>query len=299
MPSPSSASASVRASHISRHEQYYLRGGDVKFLVDGVQFRLHSHFFERESDFFRNLLMGPTSPGHDEDRLDNGDYRLDDVTSDDFATFLWVFYNPVYHMDDRDQNDWVVILRLADKWGFNNIKELATRRLETKDMDEVVRVGYYQDYGVAPQYHIRHLAVLITRELPLTIEEGEKLGIKTAMRIARARETARAEKKDGLRTPTTATLDDDEMKNVVYSIFGFEQPPEPTPPKPEEGDATTKEQPEPGYHLPKANGAGPKGSAFRMARPSPHVDTSVNVLAAQASTPVSARPPTSFKRGGR
>jgi hypothetical protein len=179
-------------------------------------------------------------------------------------------------MDDRDQNDWVVILRLADKWGFDTIKELATRRLEIKEMDEVDRVGYYQNYGVAPQYHIRHLAVLIQRELPLTIEEGEKLGIRTAMRIARARETARAEKKDGLRTPTSATLDDDEMKNVVYSIFGFERPPEPTPAKPEEADAAAKEQPEQGYHLPKANGAGPKGSAFRMARPSPHVDTSVN-----------------------
>jgi hypothetical protein len=62
--------------------------------VDGVQFRVHSHFFERESEFFRNLLMGPTSPGYDEDRLDNGDYRLEDVESGDFATFLWVFYNP-------------------------------------------------------------------------------------------------------------------------------------------------------------------------------------------------------------
>jgi len=54
-------------------------------------FRLHRHFFERESDYFRNRMNPPTEG---EDGPDCPYTRIDDIKSDDFALFVWVWYNP-------------------------------------------------------------------------------------------------------------------------------------------------------------------------------------------------------------
>ena len=61
--------------------------------VENHFFRVHRHFFVRESEKFRKLFqktarvinyVGPTMHP----------LELDDVSSEEFARFLWVFYNP-------------------------------------------------------------------------------------------------------------------------------------------------------------------------------------------------------------
>lgn len=54
--------------------------------VEKTYFRLHRHFFERESDYFRAWLKPPTEG--------EGPYVIDDVKSDEFAQFVWIWYNP-------------------------------------------------------------------------------------------------------------------------------------------------------------------------------------------------------------
>lgn len=58
-------------------------------------FRVHRYFLERESSYFRLRLDNSTRP----DREAPGSSELnplvlDEATSDAFACFLWVFYNP-------------------------------------------------------------------------------------------------------------------------------------------------------------------------------------------------------------
>ena len=102
---------------ITRHDEYFLAGGDLYLMVsprrakivamtddslasirpqvDHVQFRVHRYFFERESPFFRTKLAGPASPGAQ--RMGNAESTaiiLDGLKPAEFARFLWVFYNP-------------------------------------------------------------------------------------------------------------------------------------------------------------------------------------------------------------
>lgn len=112
-----------------RHDQYYIQGGDVIFRVSAVHglhlldlqasyliveclnrliclpqvenylFRVHRYFFVRESPYFRDKLPHPPPPGeHVQGANDHNPFVLEDALSEDFARFLWVFYNPYVYV---------------------------------------------------------------------------------------------------------------------------------------------------------------------------------------------------------
>ena len=62
--------------------------------MEQVLFRVHRYFFDRESKWFGGKLEAPASPGG---KLMGSDPStaiiLDELSADDFAKFLWVFYN--------------------------------------------------------------------------------------------------------------------------------------------------------------------------------------------------------------
>ena len=63
--------------------------------VENYIFRVHRYFFERESAFFREKLNAAPPPGQaPKGSSDGNPFSLDDVREEDFARFLWVFYNP-------------------------------------------------------------------------------------------------------------------------------------------------------------------------------------------------------------
>jgi hypothetical protein len=97
-----------------RHREFYIRGGDVTFLVsklrvvlkngglkqlllqveNHVLFRVHRYFFKRDSPFFASKLAVPAAPGAPMIGTTDGNAFALDVTVSDFENFLWVFYNP-------------------------------------------------------------------------------------------------------------------------------------------------------------------------------------------------------------
>ena len=97
---------------LTKHEKYYINGADLSFLVsfsfkyiyfllkysiqvENVLFRVHRYFFERESGYFVKQLATPASPGKEpKGTQDTSAIPLDNVTVEEFAIFLWVFYNP-------------------------------------------------------------------------------------------------------------------------------------------------------------------------------------------------------------
>lgn len=60
--------------------------------VEGILFRVHRFFFERESEYFQRAFeaAGPQGDGHS----DRAAFRLDGVKVSEFEKLLWVFYNP-------------------------------------------------------------------------------------------------------------------------------------------------------------------------------------------------------------
>ncbi|TFK45106.1 hypothetical protein BDQ12DRAFT_595172 [Crucibulum laeve] len=227
-------SSSFRA--LSRHDEYYIQGGDLFFLVEQVQFRVHRYFFERESSFFRGQLETPASPGASRQGTDSTSaIVLEEVTPSNFARFLWVFYNPKYSIYRAPVDHWTVILSLAHRWKFPEVKKLAVRELETKtteDFPDIDRIVVYHDNSVDRNLLIPRYAALCEREEPLTLPEGMRLGMETTLMIARAREYARSNiTSSGARSPSASNVHGGELQKIVRELFGVtassEEPEEP------------------------------------------------------------------------
>ncbi|KAJ7756184.1 hypothetical protein B0H16DRAFT_1662580 [Mycena metata] len=167
------------------HEKYYLDGGDLHIIADDREFRVHRYFFDQDSAVFRDLLASPSGqPRKGSSHLTA--IKLKGVTSNQFARFLWVFYNPTYSLYDATEDDWKCILHLGRQWEFVEVEKLAIRELEKFPMSTVERIALYQEHGVAIDTLIPHYATLVTRGSPLDLAESERLGMSTVVLINQA-----------------------------------------------------------------------------------------------------------------
>ena len=133
------------ASIIHNHIEYYLPGGDLFILVDDTLFRIHSYFFRRESQDWRNLL-GTTTTGRTADAplILNEEFAIrPPATPLLFANFLWVFYNPRYSIYDASSTTWRQIQLYAIHWRMDQVQHLAYRELEAIKADD----NYYYRYS--------------------------------------------------------------------------------------------------------------------------------------------------------
>lgn len=203
---------------------------------------MHRYFFERESKWFGGRLEAPTSPGA---KLVGSDDStaiiLDGLSSEEFAKFLWVFYNKcvcpslvssceivradgelgrTYSLYEAPVEDWEVILTLSNRWSFPGVKDLAIRELEKMAMSPVKRIKLYTENHVDRNYLIPCYAELCEREEPLTTDEGVDLGIADVIRIAAAREQARSSYlPSGARSPLSPTIHGTHLHQVIRDVF--------------------------------------------------------------------------------
>ncbi|KAF9228487.1 hypothetical protein BS17DRAFT_813405 [Gyrodon lividus] len=246
-------------SRVVHHKDYYLRGGDITVLVENHLYRIHSYFFDRESLFFRQKFNG----SHEEvGSTDNNAYTLEDVKSEDFARFLWVFYNPKYSLYEAPLETWLSILKLANRWGFDNIKELSVRELQKLEIEPIEKIAIYHDHNISRLYLIPSYVAVCKRDQRLSFTEGMKLGMETVLRIADARERVRQHASEsGIRTPTFEDFEDSAVEVLIREVFGLgSRPTSPAPATaaPTNGVNGSPRAPAPTIKLgdpPKANGA--------------------------------------------
>ncbi len=196
-------------------------------------FRVHSYFFTRESKTFHNKVY-PAGPGVTRQGTSDRDpIRLSNVSPDEFETFLFVFYNPSviiflflpaiahaiyrrYSVYENTVDQWKVILKFAQEWNFDEVKELAVRELHKKEELSVVeRLALYQDHQVDPRHLIPLYSLFCERDTPLTVSESKILGFETTVLIASMREKLRAQPSSDGRSPLPNSID----KNDIYRNF--------------------------------------------------------------------------------
>lgn len=200
---------------ITKHHQYYLRDGNVAFVVEKHLFRVHRHFFERESEFFSHYF---TTSG-EADGTDDKPFALD-VKSEDFAKFLWVWYNPRYRYGGQSKETWLVIITLATRWGFDSMRELAIRQLERYSMSPVDRIALYKEYQIDKKLLIPSYIDLCKSPTLPSPADAQRLQLETILRIADARERAllRAAE-NGCVSPTSSVLENDELARIISEVF--------------------------------------------------------------------------------
>jgi hypothetical protein len=112
-----------------------------------------------------------------------------------------------------------LILDLAQKWDFKQVEQLCIRELERLALSPVDRVQIYQRHKLDETLLIDSFEELTTREEPIEMEEGLKLGLKTSLQIARAREMSRGPDTGGLRSPSTVRLSPTDLRGLISEIF--------------------------------------------------------------------------------
>ncbi|KAF8161498.1 hypothetical protein B0H34DRAFT_381923 [Crassisporium funariophilum] len=210
--------------HLQKHHEYYIKGGDLHIVVEHTRFRIHSYFFERESQRFKEIIAAPASIDHA--RFPDADgpvILLKDVTAPDFSRFLWVFYNRNYSVYKATLPEWTAILKIACEYQFPEVKHLAMRELQQIEIPIAQRIFLYQSYDAEPMYLVPLYVKLCMRDEGPTDEETEKMGMKTSLIIFRARERLRFRPlgagKDG---PTLEGVDENDITRTICSLLGFD-----------------------------------------------------------------------------
>ncbi|KAI9511476.1 hypothetical protein F5148DRAFT_325927 [Russula earlei] len=209
----------------TRHKGYFIHDADVTIRVESFMFRVHRFFLERESAYFRLRLDRNAHPDQDPPgSSEKNPLVLEEATGDAFACFLWVFYNPRYSVYNATPEQWQKILDLAKLWGFTQVEQLCIRELEKMDLSPVDRIHIYQKFELDDSLLIDSFESLTTRDEPIGVEEGMKLGLKTSLRIACAREMSRGpDTGGGLRSPSAVQVNGPDLRSLISNIFDLQR----------------------------------------------------------------------------
>ncbi|KAI9511473.1 hypothetical protein F5148DRAFT_1280749 [Russula earlei] len=211
--------SSTGTGGLVKHQVYYLRDADVIFRAENTLFKVHKHFFMRESPRFRDMFRSPSIPCTDPPgSSDTNPVVLKDTSADSFAAFLWVFYNPKYSIYIADVDQWWDILNLAQRWEFEEVELLCLRELEKLPITAVEKIRRYQEFKLDRALLAESFAMLMLRVEPLSIEEGRLLGIDTSLQIAQAREASRS-LNHGL--GPSPGVDEQEFALIILKIFNI------------------------------------------------------------------------------
>jgi hypothetical protein len=221
-----------------------------------------------------------------------------------------VFYNPKYSVYEAPLETWLSILKLANRWTFDSVKELSVRELEKIEIEAVEKISIYHDHNISRLYLIPSYISVCKRDKPLSFKEGMSLGMETVLRIAEARERLRLQASEsGIRTPTFEDFEDGEVEVLIREIFSLgSRPTSPntatSPPNGVNGSAnsTIKLNPAPPGNQPKPNGtappranggsaADPKGSSVNSMPSIASMMSPPQGSAAATPTPTQATPP--------
>ena len=112
-------------------------------------------------------------------------------------------------------DNWVCILDLALRWGFKEVESLCIRELEKLPIPPVEKVCIYQKFKLERSLLLESFTRLTTRSEPVTLEEGQSLGLETSLHIAQARELYRG-LHNGSKHTTISSL---ELQSVIRDVF--------------------------------------------------------------------------------
>src|SRR5216683_839281 len=104
-----------------------------------------------------------------------------------------------YSLYDATVEEWTSILKLAHQWKFFGIKDLAIRELERLEVPPLRKIVVYHNYAIDRRLLQAAYTAFTIRDKPITIEEGQELGLETVIQLALAREHVRAPAAGGKR----------------------------------------------------------------------------------------------------
>ncbi|KAG9038607.1 hypothetical protein FRB95_000829 [Tulasnella sp. JGI-2019a] len=170
-----------------RHAKFYY--DQLVFLIESTLYGV-PRFLLRSSSYFTTILELADSGGTFEGATDDNPIRLTGITCFEMESLLAVL--DARCMDgphNLKSEEWAAALHLATMWHFDAARKYAIQNIESQypeqtPLERIVIAGKCQ---VGQWLHPAYLS-LCNRPGPLTIEEGEVLGLGRALAICRLRE---------------------------------------------------------------------------------------------------------------
>ncbi|KAJ7593789.1 hypothetical protein C8J56DRAFT_1160560 [Mycena floridula] len=176
----------------TRDEKHYW--DTIIFQVEDRLFKVPIYLLQKEQDSaFAGMLSLPQGGLNPEDSTDQHPVKLDsDVTKVDFARLLDVMYPtevPTQY-SKFSKDEWISVLKLADKFQLLKTRELAIRRLTQSgpvglSSSEMIR--YERQFSIGG-WLMTGYCDLICKPEPLSLEDGSWVGWETLARICIQRE---------------------------------------------------------------------------------------------------------------
>ncbi|KAJ7117490.1 hypothetical protein C8R44DRAFT_738389 [Mycena epipterygia] len=172
-----------------RDQDYYLE--TITFKVEDRLFKVPRYHFEHNSEIFATTFTLPAaSGGHVEGHSDENPLVLEGISSVDFRRLLKVLYPlNVPQILGMPKEDWISVLKLSTLWYFLDARELAIQQLNGQNMGSVERILLARKYAVSAWLRTGYTD-LARREESISLEDAEKIGWETAVRLYQVRETA-------------------------------------------------------------------------------------------------------------
>ncbi|KAF9477879.1 hypothetical protein BDN70DRAFT_809866, partial [Pholiota conissans] len=188
--------------------------------VEATLFSVHRHFFERHSEYFRNLLSTY--------RYSEGNHIfLPRVKTDDFERLLSIFYpTELCKPEITTLKGWTSILTLAQKWGMAQVRALALQNIgdHASPMEMIVIAHRHYLHHPGPAWLLTAYKAICTRPTPLSLQEAEKLDMRRVIGIWEVQNEV-------LRMGSVRSVRDDKrIEELIKDTFGAFESEEPEAP---------------------------------------------------------------------
>ncbi|KAI0329793.1 hypothetical protein GY45DRAFT_1252111 [Cubamyces sp. BRFM 1775] len=160
--------------------------------VQDSLYKIHKYLLEHHSEYLRrvladaNIFLG---------RSDDCPIPLPpDVTQQGFDCLLGFLYHGIYDPTSVSLADWTTILHVSTRLQCTKIRQYAIRELSARraSLPAVDAIALAKEFDI-PSWLGPAYAELVRRVAPLSDDEAERLGARTAAQVGRARETLREE----------------------------------------------------------------------------------------------------------
>ncbi|KAK0459135.1 uncharacterized protein EV420DRAFT_1763588 [Desarmillaria tabescens] len=172
----------------SRSQDYYWE--NIVLQVEDILFRVPKHHLVGKSEAFDSMLSLPQGGSEPEGVTDDRPIQLAGIKKIDFERLLQVLH-PIdtAKQPELSVNGWVSVLALSSLWRMT-VRKTAIERL-TSSLSEISpadRIVLGRKYSVG-QWISSGCEELATRVEVVSLEEGEKVGLSTALRLEHIRES--------------------------------------------------------------------------------------------------------------
>ncbi|KAF9239116.1 hypothetical protein BU15DRAFT_47003, partial [Melanogaster broomeanus] len=159
--------------------------------VEGCLFHVPRGPFETESTVFRDMFLLPVPDIHEVEGLNDArPIHLEGTRRYDFEQLMKVLFHRTHGQSQElpgDIEQWTSVLKLSTLWDFTSPRQTAIDNLSKLPVPPVDKFVLTKVYDVG-SWLLPAMNELVRRPEPINMEEADRLGFETALKLASVRE---------------------------------------------------------------------------------------------------------------